>query len=416
MITETILESWKNAQQGGGGRERENIANLNLLAISAGREPRQSAKLLNVSPMGLDEKFSRLAEVSAKGLAYSVPGAWHAVKHDFHPANWKSTGMKILTASAMGAGMRIVMPETGTLKTVAGAAITLCFLRDAAVPVRTAWRDVTSGYGDEVMNQAARNLGNALGAFAVDSYLSSKAAQIASQVTPVYAERYLPGPWRALENWKDSHFSTPTPNPPGQWRYGIGIAPPEQAAIQDGVLCTSIDTGHCFAYVRDGSGRVTDVISTGPADGPDGVEPDFASPKINLRFALGLHPSRGDYPVQGEMSVYEWPITREGYEKARKLIQSEKLNPGNYTPFHDCPTLPVEFGRELGFPMPSGISLVQTPVGTFPFANPYGLEQQLNRIHSPKIGIAEEFQGPALTNAFGVKKSIFSDIPAEELS
>ena len=158
------------------------------------------------SKMTFSEKALRVGQVSAEGLVYSVPGALHAVEHDLSPANWKETGIKILSAGAMGAAMRVALPESGAVKAIVGTAMAVYFMKDAAKPVISAWGDVTSKRGDDVMTRAAQNMGDGIGAFAVDSYLSAKVAGFTGKMTPILAEKYVPGQWSALEGWKTAHM------------------------------------------------------------------------------------------------------------------------------------------------------------------------------------------------------------------
>jgi hypothetical protein len=380
---------------------------LNLLTLDSSKRSQETdqptvkrTELLVPENLGIDEKALRIARVSALGLAYSVPGAWHTIKHDLEPANWKETGKKILGAAAVGAGMRIALPESGAFKAIAGAVLTLSFIKDASRPILTAWQDVSRTDGEPAIKQSARNLGEALGKFAVDGYLSNEVAHFAGLITPVYADRYMPETWIALENWKDAHLKFQSPEQPGNFRYGIGIRLAEREAIKDGVLHTEIGTGHCFAYVKDADGKVTDVLSTGPAN-----RFNFKDESVLLKFLAGMIPAKNNFQLNGgPMTTWEFPISENAYEEARTLIQQEKLHPGhNYTPFHCCPALPVEIGQMIGLPIPSGVSLVQTPLGKVPFINPYGLERQLNRIIFPRVYPTSTFEGLALTNVYGVQ-------------
>jgi hypothetical protein len=161
------------------------------------------AALLNQNDkMSLAEKTERLGLVSVEGLAYSVPGALHAIEHDLDPANWKETGIKILSAGLLGAATRLALPEAGALKAIAGTAMAAYFLKDAARPIFSAWSDVTSSPGEDVMNQAARKMGDGIGAFVVDGYLSSKIAACSGRLVPALGERFAPAQWEALEAWK----------------------------------------------------------------------------------------------------------------------------------------------------------------------------------------------------------------------
>jgi hypothetical protein len=182
------------------------------------------------------------------------------------------------------------------------------------------------------------------------------------------------------------------------WRYGVGIRLPVSKAVEHGVLDTDIDPGHAFAYVRNASGKVTNVISTGPVD-----HLDFSKFSVRLKFAAGMIDGANNYPLKGgPMLTYEYPITRRGYEQAVALMQEEKLHPDSYSPLNICPTLPIKVGQEIGLPIPSGISPVKLGFLWVPFRNPYGLANQLNRAMNPKLLPKSEFEGPALSNVYGL--------------
>lgn len=340
----------------------------------------------------LGQKALRIGQVSVEGVAYSIPGAWHALKHDLTPANWGHTGMKILAAASLGAAMRVALSESSAIGSIAKTAMAVSFLKDAAAPVVTAWKDVWTDGSDSTMNLSARNLGESLGAFMLDSYISGKAAEFAGRMTPILAERYLPRQWAALESWKNRPIMEKYSEGGTHAYYGIGITAPKYNAFRDGVLDLSVDTGHVIAYLRDRTGEVTDVISFGPD-----TKLPFDSAKYNANFLSGRIHGKGDWPVTDPVATYEWKINEAGYEKARSMIQAERTHPPNYLPFHACPAAPIEIGRALGLAIPSGVSDVYIVANRFvpavPAPNPYGLQRQLNAWSKyPLLDSPTEFQ------------------------
>jgi hypothetical protein len=174
----------------------------NLAAMSAKEDQAKNAALLDPTKMTFSEKTLRVGQVTAEGLVYTVPGVLHAVQHDLDPANWKETATKIGTAAAMGVVMRVALPEAGAFKAIVGTAMGVYFMKDAARPVLNAWYNVCTTPGDEVMTRSAKTMGDALGAFAVDSYVAGKVAGFTGRMTPVLAEKFVPNQWAALEGWK----------------------------------------------------------------------------------------------------------------------------------------------------------------------------------------------------------------------
>ncbi len=166
------------------------------------------ADATNTNDMSLSTKALRVGQVTLEGAAYSIPGAINAIKHDLDPANWQETGTKVLTAGALGVALRVALPEAGAFKAIAGTAMGIYFAKDAAIPVFEAWKNVATKSGDEIMMNSAINMGNGLGQFAVDGYMTGKIAGFTGRMTPVLGEKYAPTQWRALEGWKTEHLGT----------------------------------------------------------------------------------------------------------------------------------------------------------------------------------------------------------------
>lgn len=158
--------------------------------------------------MGFGTKALRVGQVTLEGVAYAVPGALNALKHDLDPANWQETGVKILSAGALGVALRVALPEAGAVKAIAGTALGVYFMKDAAIPVFEAWKNVATKSGDDIMSSSAQSMGNGLGAFAVDGYLTGKIAGYTGRMTPVMGERFAPKQWKAIEGWKNEHLGT----------------------------------------------------------------------------------------------------------------------------------------------------------------------------------------------------------------
>ena len=180
--------------------------NPNAAPDTADASHKLSAQATN--DMGFGTKALRVGQVTLEGAAYAIPGAINAVKHDLDPANWQETGVKVLSAGALGVALRVALPEAGAFKAIAGTAMALYFAKDAAIPVFDAWKNVTKNSTGEVMDKSAQTMGNGLGQFAVDGYLTSKIAGFTGRMTPVMGERFAPKQWGALETWKTDHLGT----------------------------------------------------------------------------------------------------------------------------------------------------------------------------------------------------------------
>ncbi|MBI2811710.1 MAG: hypothetical protein HYX67_12910 [Candidatus Melainabacteria bacterium] len=158
--------------------------------------------------MSLGTKALRVGQVTLEGSLQAIPGAFNAIKHDLDPANWQETGTKVLTAGALGVALRVALPESGALKVIAGTAMGIYFAKDAAIPVFEAWKNVATKSGDDIMHSSAQSMGNGLGQFAVDGYLTGKIAGYTGRMTPVMGEKFAPTQWKALEGWKTEHLGT----------------------------------------------------------------------------------------------------------------------------------------------------------------------------------------------------------------
>ena len=162
----------------------------------------------STNDMTFGTKALRVGQVTVEGTLQAVPGAFNALKHDLDPANWQETGVKVLTAGALGVALRVALPESGAFKAIAGTAMGIYFAKDAAIPVFEAWKNVATKSGDDVMHSSAQSMGNGLGQFAVDGYLTGKIAGYTGRMTPVMGEKFAPTQWKALEGWKTEHLGT----------------------------------------------------------------------------------------------------------------------------------------------------------------------------------------------------------------
>jgi RHS repeat-associated protein len=160
-------------------------------------------------------------------------------------------------------------------------------------------------------------------------------------------------------------------DPSGMQQLGIGIEPPAGRAVSNGVLDPSDDPGHTIVFLKDPSGQITNVLSFGPAK------------NINIwnkgTFEKGNLPATANWPIQGNLSVYLWPLPPQKYADCKKLLEEIKKQPGNFTPQRTCTSVSIKLAQDCGIKVPNGVSPIRIPgwrSGSYP--NPFGLQQQLN--------------------------------------
>lgn len=163
------------------------------------------------SDMSLGTKAVRVAQVTAQGLAETPAGILHTVETDLSPSHWAQTGMMIASSAAFGIALRTILPESGAVKAIAGLAMGAYFLKDGVTPMFHAWGAVTSNGSSQTMSDASKMMGDGLGNFAVDGFVSMKAANWGSEITPDLANRIAPKQWNAIEAFKSEHLASTSP-------------------------------------------------------------------------------------------------------------------------------------------------------------------------------------------------------------
>lgn len=118
--------------------------------------------------------------VTLDGAANLVPGMWNAAVHDVtHP--WETAKM-LGTSAAIGAGMRLLLPEDVAGKAIAGAIGTYMLVK-GSMPIVHAYEKGMLANTMTDLHAAGKELGNAGGAFVVDTAASGVAAGLASKAT-----------------------------------------------------------------------------------------------------------------------------------------------------------------------------------------------------------------------------------------
>jgi hypothetical protein len=125
--------------------------------------------------------LARYGLVTVEGLAYTVPGIVNGLYHNL--SNLPELGFKAATAATIGIGLRLLLPEKGAARAVVGTTMGYFFVRDALHPFIKAYKDVSDARDVESVHKAAREMGDGLGLFAVDSYIGIKVGKFAEGMT-----------------------------------------------------------------------------------------------------------------------------------------------------------------------------------------------------------------------------------------
>ncbi len=150
-------------------------------------------------------KAGRYALVTAEGLSLLPQGVLNGVKH-----NWDNPGefgIKMGTAAAMGAGVRFLLPQAGAAKAVVGTLFTYLMVKDAATPVLNAYSQVSDDKSLKNIHNAATNMSNGLGLFAVDMAAGLPVGMAADKLTGLALNKTATG--RAFEGWKEDFYNGP---------------------------------------------------------------------------------------------------------------------------------------------------------------------------------------------------------------
>ena len=174
--------------------------------------------------------------------------------------------------------------------------------------------------------------------------------------------------------------------------FGVGIETPNSSAVSNGILNVAADPGHTFAYIKNEKGQIIAILSFGPG------QPIGASNKN--QFKSGTLPGNAHWPIFGNISTWEIPITKEQMKMGIKLIADFKENPPNYTPSLQCTTATLSIASKIGVNLPSGIGpVVAKAYGISLFSenvpNPYQLAKDMAKTFGDPIVVsARSFPPP----------------------
>lgn len=150
-----------------------------------------------------ENKIGRYGLVTAEGISLLPSGILHGVKYNFDNPGEFATKMGV--AAAMGAGMRLLLPQAGAARAVVGTVMTYLMVKDAAMPVIGAYAQVSEDKSLANIHDAAKNMSNGLGLFTVDMVAGLPIGLAADKLTGVALQRTASG--RAFDAWKDNMYN-----------------------------------------------------------------------------------------------------------------------------------------------------------------------------------------------------------------
>ena len=207
--------------------------------------------------LALEARLERIAEVTGKGLGQTPTAALDSGKEMLKPENWGKDALMIGSSAVFGAVLRVALPETGALKTIAGVAMGGMFLKDAAMPVLHAWGKVWNDGSSKTMSAAAKNMGTGLGDFAVQGTVSMLAAGFAAKATPGVMKTAAPETWSKIESWKANNLAGASTVPIGDNRLASNLSADRGGQIDRINLSARVPGTH------DGTLTAAEAVPTG---------------------------------------------------------------------------------------------------------------------------------------------------------
>jgi kumamolisin len=120
-----------------------------------------------------DSAAGRYGTWLADGIKDLPAGAWHSVQKDF--GSWdglKGTGEMVLSSAALGATLKMLLPEGGMAGKAASVLIGGYFLGKAAEPVAASFRNARDAQTMDQLHAAGAQLGDAAGDFVTGTIIS----------------------------------------------------------------------------------------------------------------------------------------------------------------------------------------------------------------------------------------------------
>jgi hypothetical protein len=192
----------KVPQAGDGGKAEANqkfLADAGLTKYVGNGAQSQSSNELS----GLTSSAAgRVLYVTGEGLAKSPMAAWDAMTHTTGTDLLKTAG----TGALFGLGMRVLLPETGAMKALVGTAMSYFFIKDAAQPILSGWKDAAGAKDLAELHMASDNMAGGLGHFAWNSAVGMGTGMLADSAAGMVLKNTVSG--RKWEAWKDRQFNS----------------------------------------------------------------------------------------------------------------------------------------------------------------------------------------------------------------
>jgi hypothetical protein len=144
----------------------------------------------------------RVLYVTGEGLAKSPMAAWDAMTHTTGSDLLKTAG----TGALFGLGMRVLLPETGAMKALVGTAMSYFFIKDAAQPILSGWKDAAGAKDLAELHAASDHMAGGLGHFAWNSAVGMGSGMLADGAAGLVLKNTVRG--RQFEAWKDRQFNS----------------------------------------------------------------------------------------------------------------------------------------------------------------------------------------------------------------
>lgn len=197
-------ETERQAQQPQAGDGEQQQAKDKLLADSG------LSKYVSATPIQASNELSGLTSTSAgrvlyvtgEGLAKSPMAAWEAMTHTTGSELAKEAGM----GAAFGLGMRLLLPQAGAAKALVGTAMTYFFIKDAAQPILSGWKDAAVAKDMGELSAASENMSKGLGSFGWHAAIGLSSGMLAEGATGIALKNTVNG--RKFEAWKDRMFNS----------------------------------------------------------------------------------------------------------------------------------------------------------------------------------------------------------------
>lgn len=223
-------------------------------------------------------KLGRYADVTAEGLMNLPAGIGHAIYQD--ATHLGDTAEMLGSSAVLGAALKTVLPEGGPVGLVAGAAIGGYFLWQAGKPIGDAYAKAGDAQTMSQLRAAGVELGDAAGAFGVNSAISMGGYKIGAGVMGrVLASEPMDG----FAETKYNAYNALNSKIDGFRSRLFGGGTPE-AGAGDGAVSTAGTLGLASRIKLDGNGKASLLDSQRSA--PEGTVTGALDPNQQMGVTL----------------------------------------------------------------------------------------------------------------------------------